>query len=809
MRNVEIVEKSRMDIVELKQQYPLNEIARMVGIKIVGERDDYWSAHCPFHPDNTPSFVIYKKNQLAKCFSTACASLPMLDHLRLVQEIFHLNKEQAEEKLYLLVGVERPINNLHDVLSRAMNRLTENISMDYPKDFFQRRGVSEQVLRDMMVGYSPSFESFRQAIQDLPQDEVAKLELYRAEMFDNAIIYPTFDMLGRISGFRSRPETSFVKSMKYIANRGTFPLKATRAYGLHNVRNRQIILVEGPNDVLSMRSAGIRNVAGLMGNNVRGLDRYLTSIGFDDVVFIVDGEAAGVAAMAQAPNLVRVNQIPDGLDPDELIVQRGAGAMIDLINESEFPFWRRFKARTKKVPSNMTGKIMLIKSIAKDLSDGLPSIVIDKMQEEIAQELKIPIDHVSSIFDMIDIDTDKLESAIIWHIHNETDLGRELSSTVHAGMFANPYYRRQFEELNVGLTPGESIHEAKDLTEADVTQFISLANRRKIRNHLRTAIGDIANVSQPVEDVMSRLTVKLSDVDFGGIEVIDAHQQLGLGVDNAIEKSRNPNKLMGISFGKGFSYTDYVLSGIRPQAMYVLAATAGVGKSNVSLQWAINIACDQGIPLLWLSLEMSELEMSIRSLAKLTKLSARRIQVGDISDAQLAMLTQAKMQYGNSPFYLASCGTVDIYQIVSLVRKFCITKKIQVVFLDYIGLIRGEEGSGMYERIGAISRAIKMNITRDKSLGIPVIAVAQLSKVAAKLSVPTSEQIAESYKIAQDADVLMTLRRRPESEILEGQRQGKKLGNLTLFFDKNRSGTSKEHVELLWSSDHLSVEEVK
>lgn len=793
-----------MELVELKQQFPLPEIAKRIGIEITGETDLNVYAHCPFHNDPTPSFVINKIRQIARCY--ACSHLGAMDHVKLLQEFFHLNKEQAEEKLYMMVGVERPINSLHDVLSRVMGRLAENIGMDYPKTFFAQKGISDHVLRDMMVGYSPSFSHFKEMTNDISPDDAAKLELFRVELFDHAIIYPQFDMLGRVSGFRSRPHQGIAK---YIANKSDYPIKAAQFYGLHSVRGYQIILVEGPNDVLALRSVGITNVVGMMGL-LRGgnIDRYLEGIGFTDIVMLVDGDEAGMTAMMQAPNSMRVNQMPNGMDPDEIVAKYGDGPMRILINEASYPFVRKLKYRATKVPDNLTGKIMLIKSVGRELSDGLPALVLDKVQEEIAKILDIPVDHVSSAFDMIDLDTSRYEMAAVWHMYNGTEIGKELGFRLHAGMFAHPYYRRQFEQLRGKLSPTESIHEAKDLTDADIKQFTEMSHRRKLRHVLRTTSGDLANLSRPFEDSMNKLIGKVSDVTSGDIEVISAQEQFDLGVQNALDKSKNPGKLMGVSFGKGFRNLDGLLSGIRPNCMYILAANQGVGKSNTALEWALDLACYQQIPILWISLEMSAVEMSIRSLAKLTKISAKRIQVGDLRPNEAAVVMQASMTYGSSPFYLAPCGGIDIHQVISLVRKYKVTKNVQVVFLDYIQLIRGEDGNGMYERVGAISRAIKNNIAMDRSIGIPVIAVAQLSKVAVKLSAPTGEQIAESYKIAQDADAIMTIRRRSESEIVRARGEGKIYGNLQLFVDKNRAGTSKEFVELMWNDDHLTVEEV-
>jgi len=800
-----------MDIEELKAKLPLEEMLEgKLGIQFSKRTARYNWALCPFHEETDPSFVVDKFSHTAHCWSSTCLAHKHMDHVKFLQLYEHLSRELAIDRLYQLVGQDRPINTLHDVLQKVLERLVPMNMHQLAGDFFRNRGISQEALNEFRVGYSPSYNWFKNQIGDISQDAAAKLEFFRIVMFDNAIVYPLFDGLGRMAGFRSRPlGGSFAK---YIANQPDFPLKPSRVYGMHLIRNRQIVLVEGPNDALGFWSVGVRNTGALMGTNLKDIDNQLTQRGFSDIVFISDGDEAGKEAMFKAPDLVRVNTIPKlndrNTDPDEFARDKGILAIVKLIEEAKYPPDIKLDARLARIPDTLSGKITLIKSIASDISDGLHPIIVRKMQDKIAKALEIPPDDVYSIFDMAEFDSSDLESKMLWHIFSQGPLSEDIKSKVEADSIADPRMRKQYQEMLNGFSPSESILRADGLTEGDVGRFLDLAKRRHLKRLLRTSSYSVSNLNEGVDDVLNRMMNQMSKHAIGDIEVLNMRQQLDVGIHNAIERSNNPG-LLGLSLGKGFKNTDEILQGLRPQSVYVLAASQGTGKSALTLQWAVDMAVDLNVPVLWISLEMSPLDMSIRILSKLTRIPAIKVMRGNLTPEEKTILASQSVKYMNSPLYIASVGGMSIQQIVSLTRKYKMLHGIRAVFIDYIQLIEsGTRDQTMYERVGRISRMIKSSITMDKSISIPVVAVAQLSRTAKRHDVPTAEDVAESYKIAQDADVFMTIRRLSKDEIEANKLENRPLGNMILNIDKNRSGVDKMIIGLQFDLENMTISEV-
>lgn len=792
----------------IRQKLPLEELIRQKDVKIVKENNRYLYCICPFHQDKDPSFIVDKVWQNARCFSSSCKDMGTLNHISFIQYYDHLPYELALDQLYLMAGEERPVDSNHDILKRVAELLHQNVHMDKPREFFKARGIIDDVLAKMLVGYSPSFQQFKELIKDIPPDKAAALELMRPELFNDTITYPVFDAMGRVAGFRNR---TFGSSAKYIGNSSQMKLRPARVYGLHmiNRSQRNVVLVEGANDMLALRSAGMSNVLALLGSNLDDIDVYLGNHGFDDIVFLADGDTPGWNAALKAPHLIRVAQVPDGMDPDEVVHKYGIVKIIELITNARYPIEIKLESRFEKAPRNMTQKIMLTKQIAREISEGLPAILVAIMQKKISDILEISLEDVEKLFSLVELDSDQLEYKIVYHLSNAGPLSDDIKMAVYPNMFSNYNMKSSMIQLLQGLSLTESIPKAEGLTTGDIEKFVDIYKRRKLRKELNRLSNSTSNLSESIDDLATKAVSRLVDATTGDIEIMDATDLINVGLINIDNRVNNPGYI-DISFGASFPTLNTVLQGVRPNAMYVLAASQGTGKSALAFDWALSMACEQQVPVLWISLEMSRGEMADRAMAKLTGVSAAKLSVGSLNAAEVDKIKQDSIRYSQSPFYFVDTGLMTINQIVALTRKLKVTKKIKVVFIDYLQLIEGgSRDQNMYERIGHISRMIKSGICMDKGIGIPVIAIAQLSRLAAKVDTPTAEHIAESYKISQDADVFIAIRRRNIEEVNDNNKlTNQKMGNMFLNIDKNRHGQSKIKIELNFNTENLQIKEV-
>jgi replicative DNA helicase len=347
--------------------------------------------------------------------------------------------------------------------------------------------------------------------------------------------------------------------------------------------------------------------------------------------------------------------------------------------------------------------------------------------------------------------------------------------------------------------------------EGDVDRFAEISRRRRLKRTLTKSASRIMNMAATMDDTVGTIMKDVYDASYEDFQIWESREQMLLGVNNAIERHKNQGKLLGISFGpRSFPKVDDICQGLRPKAFFVLAASQGSGKSALGLEWAMNMSYGEQIPVLWISLEMSELDISSRILSKLTRVSTKRIMNGNMESGDLAKIGVAHLMH-KGPLYMVSSSGMTVAQIVALTRKMREIKGIQAVFIDYIQLIRGTTalGANSYERMGAVSGELKNSIAMSSKIGIPVVAIAQLNRQAASARVSISEHIAESYRVAQDADAVITLKKRTADQKLADKKSGEDNGDITLNVDKNRSGEDRKLIPLRFYRNHMTICEVE
>jgi DNA primase len=166
------------------------------------------------------------------------------------------------------------------------------------------------------------------------------------DRFRHRIMFPICDLKGRTIAFGGRaldPEAP----AKYLNSPET-PLfhKGATLYNAHNARGPahdkgQIVVVEGYMDVIAMALAGFPETVAPLGTALTEDQIKLLWRMASEPVLCFDGDAAGRKAAFRAvetvlPHLkpgysLQFAFLPNGLDPDDLVRQHGAGAIREIL----------------------------------------------------------------------------------------------------------------------------------------------------------------------------------------------------------------------------------------------------------------------------------------------------------------------------------------------------------------------------------------------------------------------------------------------------------------------------------------------
>lgn len=250
-------------------------------------------------------------------------------------------------------------------------------------------------------------------------------------------------------------------------------------------------------------------------------------------------------------------------------------------------------------------------------------------------------------------------------------------------------------------------------------------------------------------------------------------------IDSAIAYFENLKKqqeagALGIKTGlPGFD--NYLPSGIMPGQLGVFLAYPGIGKSWLSLYFAVQ-AWKQGRSPMIISLEMSEVEVRNRVFAIMGEglWSHRKLSAGQV---ELDMLKSwhSKNVAGKPEFHIISNDTGgDITP--SVLRGKIDQYKPDFVIVDYLQLMSPNQKSDNETiRMKNLSRELKLMAIAEE---VPIIAISSATPddVTKLETVPTLGQTAWSRQIAYDADWVLALGRGNNSDIIE------------CVFRKNRNG---------------------
>ena len=350
--------QERLDIVEV--------IGGYASLKKVGQN---FKALCPFHPEKTPSFMVYAQKQIYICFGCHVGG----DLIDFVMRIEHLEFTEAVQMLAQKAGVAVPeqtrgrgpsvnpeLYRAHEVAVRYYRELLMNSPEgETARAYLVKRGLDKATWETFSLGYASN--RWDGLLSRAEQEGLAPELLERSglvipregkgngfyDRFRDRVIFPIGDSRGKVIGLGGRVLQDEA-GPKYMNSPET-PLytKGRILYGLHlaapHIRERDFcIVVEGYMDLVTLYQHGIRNVVASMGTSLTESQVHLIRKITRHVVMIYDGDYAGEMATLRGLDLfleaemrVKVAGLPSGFDPDSLIKSQGTQAMVEAIHGSQ------------------------------------------------------------------------------------------------------------------------------------------------------------------------------------------------------------------------------------------------------------------------------------------------------------------------------------------------------------------------------------------------------------------------------------------------------------------------------------------
>ena len=190
----------------------------------------------------------------------------------------------------------------------------------------------------------------------------------------------------------------------------------------------------------------------------------------------------------------------------------------------------------------------------------------------------------------------------------------------------------------------------------------------------------------------------------------------------------------------------------------ILAARPSVGKTAFGLNITRHVIVDEGLPVLFVSLEQARVELAERLLAAQARVDSHRIRTGKLSQEDMQKLIEAGDVLRQAKLYIDDSPNQGMMRIAANARRLQRRQDIRLVVIDYLQLIEPENRRDpRQEQVAQTSRRLK-GLARE--LKVPVLALAQVNRQSEDRQDhrPRLSDCA-SGSIEQDADTVLMLHR--------------------------------------------------
>ena len=405
--------RNRCDIVDVISEY--------VHLKPAGKG---FKGLCPFHGEKTPSFMVSPEKQLFHCFG--CGEGGNVFNFLMKYEKFSFF--EAAKMLAKKSGVSLPVDEeKENFLDREKERLYKlnNLVANYYREclfrtnqgkkvinYFKKRGINDTSVEKYRLGYAPPdwdaltnfLKKKEYSYEELIKARIvnkSKIEGKYIDYFRDRIIFPIFNLSGRVIGFGGRVLDDSLP--KYINSPETLVYnKGSNLYSLNfakeDIRKKNyVIIVEGYTDVLIIQQYEFNNVAASLGTALTTKQIDLVKRFTDTVLIAYDADSAGNMATIRSLDLiikagldVKVIDLPQGDDPADFLIKKGKTAFQNLIDGSLSLIDYKLKLLySKNNIKTIEGKVKVIKGIIPTLSIIGNEVELRAQIKKISEELKL------------------------------------------------------------------------------------------------------------------------------------------------------------------------------------------------------------------------------------------------------------------------------------------------------------------------------------------------------------------------------------------------------------------------------------
>lgn len=378
-----------------------------------------YSANCPFHKEKTPSFIVSPDKQMFHCFGCGESG----DSISFLTKYKNYTFVEAAEYLAKKAGIVLEQTNSSakynekKQLADRLYKINRDAAIYYYKNlkkcpdvvnYLNSRKIDINVIKKFGIGYAINqWDNLLKYLtgKGYTEDYILKTGLIIKnqknnsyyDRFRNRVMFPIFDIKGRIIGFGGRVLDDSLP--KYLNSPETLIFnKGYNLYGLNlakeAVKDKSFILVEGYMDVIKMHTYGYNTTVAALGtsltdNQIKLMKRYSK-----DFYVSFDSDNAGQKAALKAINMFKRNNldakvimIPDAKDPDEYLNKFGK-INFDKLIENSLDYYSFLEFHYKEIYEN-SDKVEYINKFFDNIANVTSEIERELIFEKLSRKVGV------------------------------------------------------------------------------------------------------------------------------------------------------------------------------------------------------------------------------------------------------------------------------------------------------------------------------------------------------------------------------------------------------------------------------------
>lgn len=286
----------------------------------------------------------------------------------------------------------------------------------------------------------------------------------------------------------------------------------------------------------------------------------------------------------------------------------------------------------------------------------------------------------------------------------------------------------------------------------------ALSRGRQMVDLLKLATQTLEEGKNP-DAVRSRLITKLASLESAGKTYVHtAKQTMAEVVDylQAAFDSRETGGLVGVT--SGLSGLDKLLGGFHKSDLIVVGARPSMGKTAFMASLAKSAALN-GRRVGIASAEMPAVQIGLRMVSMFGGIASTKLRSCDLDEQEFTRLNETAQRYSELPLEIFDKPACTPGDIAIQARAWQLSGGLDLLMVDYLTRLNPDETQD--SRVREVGQMVQSLKTLAKSLNIPVICLAQLSRQCEQRSDkrPVMADLRDSGEIEQEADSVMFLYR--------------------------------------------------